>query len=99
MLYRKVFACYPDDTVETLSQLEDFAKTKNLYSYEEEKHKIIGNAVELPLNFLVRENLNFSITQKEYFVPDENFTWINKKCLDISLLFVSFISSTSLIHC
>ncbi|EAR83685.1 phospholipase d1 (macronuclear) [Tetrahymena thermophila SB210] len=74
LIYRQVFACYPDDKVETLNQLDDFQKSKNPDFYYQYKDSIIGNAVELPLDFLKKENLNFNISQKEYFVPDENFT-------------------------
>ncbi|EGR27867.1 phospholipase d1, putative [Ichthyophthirius multifiliis] len=73
-IYREVFACYPDDTVLSINKLEEFQQSKNLGKYFEKRSHIIGNAVLLPLKFLQNENLNFKISQKEYYVPDENFT-------------------------
>lgn len=68
-----MFACYPDDMIDNLDMLDSFREKAQPQKYVELKNYIIGHAVELPLYFLKKENMNFSISQKEYFVPDENF--------------------------
>ncbi|KRX08542.1 hypothetical protein PPERSA_13023 [Pseudocohnilembus persalinus] len=73
-IYREVFACYPDDNFLTISQYEQFKQKENLDKYDELKDKIKGHAVQFPLYFLQRENLNLKYTNKEYFVPAESFT-------------------------
>jgi len=35
---------------------------------------IKGHVVEFPLDFLSKENLRIGMLNKEYFVPDDNFT-------------------------
>jgi len=49
-------------------------KLAKIDKYDIIKAELKGLAVEFPLNFLSKENLNFSITQKEIFVPTESFT-------------------------
>jgi len=73
-IYRKVFACYPDDTVKKLDQLRQFMATKELHLYDELAPKIKGHIVKFPLNFLSEEDLSFKPLDKEYYVPYINFT-------------------------
>jgi phospholipase D1/2 len=73
-IYREVFACYPDDNVTRMSQFDDFVRSAQPERYTELKDEIFGHAVELPLDFLKDERLTFKIQQKEYFVPEHNFT-------------------------
>lgn len=69
--YRRVFSCYPDDSVHTFNELNDFKKKKNLELYEQMKYKLKGHAVEFPLNFLLKENLELRKMAKESFLPLE----------------------------
>ena len=40
----------------------------------EKRAEIKGHAVQLPLHFLEKERLTFTIFNKEYLVPDISFT-------------------------
>ena len=73
-MYRKVFACYPDDNIKKLTDVKEFKKKANLDLYDELSKEIVGHAVEFPLYFLEYENLKLRISEKEYYVPDINFT-------------------------
>lgn len=59
--------------MKSLETIEKWQKEKRLDKYEDLKSEIIGHAVEIPLDFLKDENLNFSVVQKEYYVPVQNF--------------------------
>ena len=73
-IYREIFRCYPDDNVKKLSTLEKWQSERNPDLYAELSPHIVGNAVEFPLDFLCEENLKIQISNKEFFVPDDNFT-------------------------
>ena len=73
-IYREVFACYPDDNILSISELEKFRKGKDLNKYEFLSNQIKGHAVQFPLNFLKNENLKIGIFRKEALCPDVNFT-------------------------
>lgn len=45
-----------------------------LTKYEELSKKIDGFVVEWPYRFLEKEDLNLKPSQKEFFVPEINFT-------------------------
>lgn len=59
-----MFACYPDDSVHTFNELNDFKKKANLDLYDELKEKVKGHAVEFPLNFLLKEHLSLKRMEK-----------------------------------
>jgi len=73
-VFREVFACYPDDEVTKLQEVKEFKETRNLDRYDELAGQIQGNIVEFPLHFLVDDDLTFKMTNKEYLVPNINFT-------------------------
>jgi len=73
-VFREVFACYPDDGITKLQDIKEFKQLKNLDRYDELVGQIQGNLVEFPMNFLVDDDLTFTMANKEYFVPDINFT-------------------------
>ena len=73
-IFRKVFAPYPDDNIRTVADWEDFSRKKDLSLYETLSKEIMGHVVEFPLKFLENENLKFKIFDKEFYVPDTNFT-------------------------
>ncbi|KAL4469400.1 hypothetical protein ABPG74_004653 [Tetrahymena malaccensis] len=89
-IYREVFRCYPDDQVTYLNQLEPWQKERKTENYFELKDDIKGHAVELPLDFLKNENLNFTIRQKEYFVPVQSFLQATWKAIQHSFTFFIF---------
>lgn len=72
--FRKIFACYPDDLIGSLNEVQDFMKEARLDLYDEYSKKIVGHLVEFPLKFLERENLNISVSQKEFLLPEVTFT-------------------------
>ncbi|KAL4487944.1 hypothetical protein ABPG72_022804 [Tetrahymena utriculariae] len=86
-IYREVFRCYPDDQVTYLNQLEPWQKERKQENYFQLKDEIKGHAVELPLDFLKNENLNFTIRQKEYFVPVQSFLQATWKAIQHSFTF------------
>lgn len=45
-----------------------------LADYYNRKYEVVGNAVELPLYFLEKENLQIKLSNKEYIVPEYSFT-------------------------
>lgn len=73
-IYREVFRCYPDDEITSIADYEKFCKEAKPEKYNELKGEIIGHAVLLPLKFLKDENLQFGLKNKEYYVPNHNFT-------------------------
>ncbi|CAD8096905.1 unnamed protein product [Paramecium primaurelia] len=74
MIYRQVFACYPDDNVKTLNDYQTFKSSGDLSKYDQLSSQIVGHAVEFPLEFLCKENLTIKILSKEIIVPEINFT-------------------------
>ena len=73
-IYREVFACYPDDNVQQIADLEEFRSTARPERDAALKSQIKGFAVEWPLRFMENENLYLSVTNKEYYIPLINFT-------------------------
>ena len=73
-MYRKIFRCYPDDEIRNLAEVKDFMMKSRKDLYDSKKKKIKGHIVEFPLEFLKDENLNITVKQKEYLLPDETFT-------------------------
>ncbi|CAD8108230.1 unnamed protein product [Paramecium sonneborni] len=74
LIYRQVFACYPDDNIKTLNDYQTFKISGDLSKYDQLSSQIVGHAVEFPLEFLSKENLKIGIFSKEILVPDINFT-------------------------
>lgn len=60
--------------MKTYSDIHEMKKNSQLSKYEEESKKIDGFVVEWPMWFIEKENLNLKLSQKEYFVPEINFT-------------------------
>lgn len=73
-IYKEVFRCYPDDEIISIGNFEKFCKEAKFNKYEELKNDIKGHAVMFPLKFLKEENLQFRLKNKEYYVPNHNFT-------------------------
>lgn len=69
-----MFAPYPDDTIANMKDIQDFIQNKHLESYDELSKGIQGHAVQFPIHFLYKEDLNISALSVEYYVPDKNFT-------------------------
>ena len=74
LIYREVFGCYPDDTMKTYKDISTVKDNSRLDKYEELSKKIDGFVVEWPCKFLEKEDLNLKPSQKEFFVPEINFT-------------------------
>ncbi len=74
LVYREVFGCYPDDTMKTYKDILAVQMNAKLTKYEELSKKIDGFVVEWPYRFLEKEDLNLKPSQKEFFVPEINFT-------------------------
>jgi len=74
LLYREIFRCYPDDEIRKIDQLKEFREKKKMSSYEELSKVIKGHAVRYPVNFLFDEDLTLKRTDKEFYVPNINFT-------------------------
>lgn len=69
-----MFACYPDNSVKKLADLEKFYKNAQPEKYDLLKFQIHGFVVEFPDDFLAEENLKFTQLQREYYAPEYNFT-------------------------
>ena len=77
IIYRNLWGCYPDDQYKSFKDLRDhkpLSKAELLESYKNEKDKIVGHAVEFPLHFLEKENLDIAFFSVENLVPEKNFT-------------------------
>lgn len=72
--YRRVFGCYPDDTVHDYSGLQRLKDEANIKSYSVEKNQIKGFLVEFPLDFLKDKDLTFAATDLEKIIPMKSFT-------------------------
>jgi len=72
-IFREVFACYPDDHIRKLNDVEVFSRQQDLSKYESLSKKICGHVVWLPLKFLEDENLYAPITSVQYFASDKIF--------------------------
>ncbi|KAJ2158966.1 hypothetical protein GGF46_003371 [Coemansia sp. RSA 552] len=84
-IFRDVFRCVPDDTVENFDQYKKFIPGHGVpYGHAlpsrttaeslECLKKVRGHLVPMPLNFLKRENLGAKLGDKELLVPVEVFT-------------------------
>lgn len=73
-IYRQVFRCYPDDEISCIGDYEKFKNSGDLEKYDELKNEIIGHAVLFPLKFLEKEDLQLTLKNKEYYIPNHNFT-------------------------
>ena len=73
-MYRKVFRCYPDDEIRSISDRIDFESKADLSAYPELAERVSGHIVPFPLNFLLEEDLTIKVFNKEYYLPAEN--WI-----------------------
>ncbi len=74
LFYREVFRVCPDDEVKTSEDIPKFQLKKNLFLYDQLRINVYGNVVEFPLKFLENENLKLKFFQKEFYVPETNFT-------------------------
>jgi phospholipase D1/2 len=69
VIYRKVFGCYPDNTMRRLKHLKEIKENSVIEKYEDLIKEVHGNATEYPYNFLVDEPIANSVVSKEYFIP------------------------------
>ncbi|KAJ2721290.1 hypothetical protein GGI07_004070 [Coemansia sp. Benny D115] len=85
LLFRDVFKCVPDDTIENFDQYKKFIPGHDVpYGHAlpnrstKETLEILkgvrGHLVPIPLNFLKNENLGAKLGDKEILVPVEVFT-------------------------
>ncbi|CAK57722.1 unnamed protein product (macronuclear) [Paramecium tetraurelia] len=74
IIYRQVFACYPDDYIKSLNDYQTFKSQGDLSKYDQLSQQIVGHAVEFPLEFLCKEDLTIKILSMEIIVPEINFT-------------------------
>jgi phospholipase D1/2 len=78
-IYEEVFRVIPTDMVETFDDLRSWAKEMPMSQYNPDLAKqklkhVVGNLVQFPTNFLLKENLSPQITSKEGLVPSSLFT-------------------------
>jgi len=73
-IYREVFRCIPDDNVKSFNDVMKFQQLRAPDRYDYLTPKIKGHAVELPKQFLSKENLKLKVTAVENFFPDVIFT-------------------------
>jgi phospholipase D1/2 len=72
-IYREIFACYPDDNIKLLSEIEEFKKKQDLSKYEELAPNIQGHLVWYPLEFLANDQLSAPMNTVEYYISDQTF--------------------------
>ncbi|KAI9173093.1 Phospholipase D1 [Blastocladiella emersonii ATCC 22665] len=77
-VFRDVFHCVPDDTVETWTEYSKFTTAVPLHDMPHADTKaalggVQGHLVEFPTKFLQQENLGASLLSAENFVPPEIF--------------------------
>uniref|UniRef100_A0AC34Q529 Phospholipase n=1 Tax=Panagrolaimus sp. JU765 TaxID=591449 RepID=A0AC34Q529_9BILA len=78
-IYEEVFRVIPTDLVESFDELRYWSKEMPMSQYNPEMAKArlketVGNLVQFPTNFLLKENLSPQITSKEGLVPSSLFT-------------------------
>jgi len=80
LAYKRVFRCYPDDEIETLSQIKGFQLGSLINRQDQmdseiraELSQIRGHLVEFPLRFLRQENLTLKATNVENYLPVKGF--------------------------
>ena len=82
-IYRKLWLCYPDDTMTKFEHIKKMKKIGELNEneikefkklYLKEKGNIKGHIVEFPLHFLEDEALGIAFFSKENIVPEKNYT-------------------------
>jgi phospholipase D1/2 len=56
-IYRAVFGCYPDNTMDTQDKVRKVREAADITKYDSMKEGIKGYGVEFPFNFLKNENL------------------------------------------
>lgn len=69
--YRSIFNCYPDDQFKLITDMKEMQVNRD--AHEACASFIKGYLVDFPLEFLAGESLNFTIFNKEFYVPDINF--------------------------
>lgn len=79
-IYREIFACDPDDTATTVTELKKLreevqkrSQREQLAIYHRLKDEIKGHVVEWPLNFMKNEDLALNWTQVESLLPQETY--------------------------
>ncbi|CAH0561123.1 unnamed protein product [Brassicogethes aeneus] len=80
-MYEKVFHCLPSDKVETFTDLRRYQEEKPLYTTPDDIPRaqnmletIQGHIVQLPLNFLCKENLTPAASSVEGMMPTSLWT-------------------------
>ncbi|MFH4983660.1 hypothetical protein AB6A40_010369 [Gnathostoma spinigerum] len=78
-IYEEVFHVYPTNKVSSFQELAVWTAQLAMNEYspqlaEEQLRKLVGNLVEFPTDFLLKENLAPSIASKEGLVPSSVFT-------------------------
>lgn len=73
-IYRELFGCYPDNEMDTFESIAKVAEDADPSRYHLLKDIIKGQAIPFQLGFLRKEDLSLHAGQKEYFLPEINFT-------------------------
>lgn len=61
--------------MKTYKDIVSIKASAQLTKYQELSKQIDGFVVEWPMYFLEKEDLALKPSQKEFFVPEINFTW------------------------
>ena len=72
-LYRHIFRCYPDNQIQKISEIKSLNEEANKQAYQTNFASIKGHIVELPLQFLAKQDLRISVFNREYLIPEESF--------------------------
>lgn len=59
LIYRRLFGCYPDNSITVSDEVDELIFESQPAQYNQLAPKIIAHAVELPLNFMRDESLEF----------------------------------------
>lgn len=73
-IYRILFGCYPDNAITDADDMFVMAQKANSEQYHIMKVGIKGHAIPYQRHFLCNVDLSLKPSQKEYYVPDINFT-------------------------
>lgn len=73
-IYRVLFGCYPDNEMTRFKDIEEISSKANYNEFDILRLGIKSSAIPFQRHFLCKEDLSLGPSQKEYFVPEINFT-------------------------